>query len=559
MTEIRFFLANIIFLTIITFNSTVFASLHDKFDQDNRARQTEQESLQRIQEEMVRLKKEKKTLSKFQLPEETPSFYIKEIRVRGSHIEQFPWVQNYLAGYTNRNIGLTGVNLLITKINEAFIDKGYITTKLYIKEQDLTTGILTFDLVAGTVKTISFDKNTYGTWRNAFPISPGDVLNIRNIEQGLEQMRRLSSQDVDIDIQPAEEVGQSNLVIKIQRTKPWKLITTLDDSGTLSTGKNQMTGAWQLENIFGLNDIFYLSYNKDAASQGEIKGTRANSIYYSVPIGNQTLSINLSKNKYHQTVNTGGIPFVYSGTTDNIKLTLTHLLMRDQTKKSNLELSLTSKKRRSYIDDTEITTQRQETTALKLGLTHRQYMGSTVFDAALRFQKGVPWLGAKPGPTDYLPDSATTRYNMWLFDVNINTPIALGKLKGRYNLNIRGQKTNNPIYGSDFFSIGGRYTVRGFDGEQSLSAENGFTIRNEWSFEYIKYHQIYFNLDYGKVSGRSTQWLLGKELTGCAIGLKGSMSKGMFQYDLFIGWPLKKPDGFITRKQAYGFMLTMQI
>jgi len=92
-----------------------------------------------------------------------------------------------------------------------------------------------------------------------------------------------------------------------------------------------------------------------------------------------------------------------------------------------------------------------------------------------------------------------------------------------------------------------------------LSAENGFTIRNELSLEYIKYHQIYFNLDYGKVSGRSTQWLLGKELLGCAVGLKGSINKGMLQYDLFLGWPLKRPEGFKTRKQAYGFQLTMQI
>lgn len=553
------FFINIFFITILTFNITVFADPGDKFDQDKRARQIEEESLQRTKEDMVRLKQEKKTLGKIQLPEETPSFYIKEIKIRGSHIERFPWVGNYLSKYTNRNIGLEGINLLITKINEAFIDKGYITTKLYIQEQDLTTGMLTFDLVAGTVKNISFDQDTYGTWRNAFPIVPGDVLNIRNIEQGLEQMRRLSSQDVDIDIQPAEEMGQSNLVIKIKRTKPWKIITTIDDSGTLSTGKNQATFAWQLENIFNLNDIFYFSYNKDAASQGEIKGTRANSIYYSVTMGKQTLSINVSNNKYHQTVITGGVPFVYSGTTDNINITLTHLLMRNQNQKSNLEFTLLSKRRRSYLNDTEIITQRQSTTALKLGVTHRQYIGNIVFDAALRFQKGVPWLGAKSGPTDHMPDSATTRYNMWLFDININTPISLGRLKGRYNLNIRGQKTNNLVYGSDFFSIGGRYTVRGFDGEQSLSAENGFTIRNEWSLEYVKYHQIYFNLDYGKVHGQATQWLLGKELLGCAVGLKGNINKGMFQYDLFVGWPLKKPDGFKTRKQAYGFMLTMQI
>lgn len=541
-------------------NQITQASIADKFDRDARDRRVEEESTSRAQEEMVRFKKEKKTLSKIELPEETPSFYIKQIKINGSLQEKFPWVEKYLSSYTNRNIGLQGINQLITKINEAFVDKGYITTKLYIQEQDLTTGILTFDLVPGTISTINFDHETYGTWRNAFPMAPGDILNIQDIEQGLEQMRRLSSQDVDIDIQPAEQMGQSNLILKIKRTRPWKLVFSLDDSGTESTGKNQISGSYQIENAFGLNDILYFSHNKDGASQGELKGTRANSMYYSVPIsGKQTLSLNLSRNKYHQTVSTVGGPVVYSGKTDNIGFTLTHLLMRNQTKKTNLEIGINTKKRRSFIDDTEILVQRQDTTALKLGLVHRQYIGNITIDAAIRYQKGIPWFGARPGPTDHLPDSATTRYNMWLFDFNINTPVSLGKLKGRYNINIRGQKANNLIYGSEFFSIGGRYTVRGFDGEQSLAAENGFTIRNELSFEYVKYHQIYFNLDYGRVSGKATEFLLGKELVGCAVGLKGNIHKGLIQYDLFIGWSLKKPDGFITSKQAYGFMITMQI
>lgn len=468
-------------------------------------------------------------------------------------------MQKYLNNYTNKNIGLEGINILITKINEAFVEKGFITTKLYIQEQDLTTGILTFDLVPGTIKSISFDHETYGTWRNAFPILPGDILNIQDIEQGLEQMRRLSSQDVDIDIQPAEEMGQSNLVIKITRKRPWKLILSLDDSGSTSTGKNQMSGSYQLENIFGLNDIFYLSHNKDAAGQNEKKGTRANSIYYSVPMGKQTISLSLSDNSYHQTVATAGVPFKYSGKTKNFSLTVTHLLMRDQTKKTHLELTVMGKQRRSYVNNTEIIVQRQDTSAIKLGMTHKQYIGHAVLDVALRFQKGTPWLGARPGPTDHMPNSATTRYNLWLFDINVNAPISVGKLKGRYNLNIRGQKTNNLVYGSEFFSIGGRYTVRGFDGEQTLAAENGFTIRNEWSIEYIKSHQIYANLDYGRVSGPATEFLLGKELVGAAIGLKGSFAKGVFQYDLFMGWPLKRPDGFKTKKRTYGMMLTMTI
>lgn len=39
-------------------------------------------------------------------------------------------------------------------------------------------------------------------WQSAFPFKKGDILNNRNIEQGLEQMLRIQSQDVQIKLVP---------------------------------------------------------------------------------------------------------------------------------------------------------------------------------------------------------------------------------------------------------------------------------------------------------------------------------------------------------------------
>lgn len=533
------------------------AVLHQQ-EQKITAREADQESNKRSQESMVKLKKEIKPLAKVELPEETPSFYIKTFQLRGLYAERFTWVEEYLNQYTNQKIGIQGINLLLKNINDAIVNRGYITTRVYVKEQDLTSGILTFDLAAGTIGEIGFaEKNTWGTSKNAFSVHHGDLLNIRDLEQGLEQMKRVPSQDVDIKIEPAKITGQSNILLTIKRTKPWKLVTSIDDSGTESTGKLQTTTALEIDNLFSMNDIFNISYNADAASDGEKRGTRARSFYYSIPFGKQTLSFSKSNYDYHQTVTTAVVPFLSSGKTENFQFSLTHLLSRDQTRKTNLEFNIIKKKRRSFIDDTEISVQRQETTAMQLGLTHKQYFGQTVLDIALRYQKGVPWFGAKPGVTDALADNPTTQYDMYLMDLNLDTPMKLGKINGQYHLTARGQQTKNYIYGSEFFSIGGRYTVRGFDGEQTLSAENGLIIRNEIRLPVNKNSQIYMALDYGKVAGPSTEYLSGKELWGSALGVRGKIKDT--QYDVFVGWPVKKPDGFRTAARTYGFQITTQI
>ena len=50
---------------------------------------------------------------------------------------------------------------------------------------------------------------------------------------------------------------------------------------------------------FSANDLFYVSWNEDATCFGEKKGTHANSLYYSVPFGNERINFSHRKNDYH--------------------------------------------------------------------------------------------------------------------------------------------------------------------------------------------------------------------------------------------------------------------
>ncbi|WP_055333874.1 POTRA domain-containing protein, partial [Ralstonia solanacearum] len=67
----------------------------------------------------------------------------------------------------------------------------------------------------------------------------GDLLNLRDLEQGLEQMKRVASQDVDMQIVPTDVPGMSDVVISVKRAKPWTVVAAVDNSGTRSTGKLQ--------------------------------------------------------------------------------------------------------------------------------------------------------------------------------------------------------------------------------------------------------------------------------------------------------------------------------
>ena len=161
-------------------------------------------------------------------------------------------------------IGKAGLDTLTKGLQQTILSRGYITTRVLLPQQDLSTGALKVALVPGVVRAIRFaDPSTRGTWKTAFPGRDGDVLNLRDLEQGLEQMKRVSSQDVDMKIEPADIPGESDVVVTVKRTKPWSVVASVDNSGTRATGKLQGNLSLGIDNPLGLNDIFNVGASQD--------------------------------------------------------------------------------------------------------------------------------------------------------------------------------------------------------------------------------------------------------------------------------------------------------
>ena len=117
-------------------------------------------------------------------------------------------------------------------------------------------------------------------------------------------------------------------------------------------------------------------------------------------------------------------------------------------------------------------------------------------------------------------------------------PFALSDQRLRYIGSWRSQWNRTPLVPQDRFSIGGRYSVRGFDGENILSADRGWTLRNEVGLALGQTGQeLYTGVDYGEVSGQASKFLIGKRLAGAVVGVRGGY-KGL-SYDWSVGTPLK--------------------
>ena len=478
---------------------------------------------------------------------------------------QFSWALKSV--YTERDfalpacIGSEGINVLLRRIQNRLIDLGYVTTRVVVEPQDLRSGMLVLTVIPGKVGRIQLQDQsaipfaTRGTLWFAMPMAQGDILNIRNIEQGLENLKRVPSADANMELVPTDAVGETDVVIAYKQSLPFHLTLGLDDSGSKATGRLQGSATFSWDNVLTLNDMFYISgtrsFKRDSDDAEGDYGSKNVSLYYSIPWKNYLLTLSGSKYSYHQKVAGAFESYTYSGESQQMKANLSRLLSRGSLYKTYVNAALWTKKSHNYINDTEIEVQRRRTAGWEVGLNHTQYIGNATLQLSTNYKRGTGGNKSLPAPEEAFGEG-TSRMQIFTAGVDFTYPFTIGNQPFRFNTSWNGQWNGTPLTQQDKFSIGGRYTVRGFDGELSLSGEKGWLWRNELGWNIAnKGHELYLGIDRGKVHSSQEELQIGDSLMGGAIGLRGKLWG--INYDYFVGVPIKKPEGFRTSHVTTGF------
>ncbi|MBD2794347.1 ShlB/FhaC/HecB family hemolysin secretion/activation protein [Xenorhabdus szentirmaii] len=169
----------------------------------------------------------------------------------------------------------TDIDSLINDISVYYMEKGYITSRAFLRQQDIlniSKGNLVITVIEGKIDNLTIDGENLLALKIVFPNMKGKILNLRDIEQGLEQLNRLPSYQVKIDIQPSNKVGYSDIILKKDSSKlPISVNLSLDNNGQKNTGRNQVNTFLQIDNIFNLADSLTFSASKDSDFRNSYK------------------------------------------------------------------------------------------------------------------------------------------------------------------------------------------------------------------------------------------------------------------------------------------------
>ena len=489
--------------------------------------------------------------------DESVRFHISQITIE-NQVERFRFLERIARPYKNKELSLSDINKLINTMNQSLMARGFSTSRIVVPEQNLSSGELRLVLQIGYIGTVRFAEGSDALyWKNLFPFHEGDILNVRDIEQGIEQAKRLPSQDISVQLLPSEQPQRTDVVLTVKRGKNFCGTISVDDSGLEDTGKLQWYTSIGIDQPFHKNDILRIGMNLDGARDGYEKGTRGHNISYTYPYGRHTFSFSYQRSKYHQTVESIPYNFISAGDSNITTLSWDYVLHRSAAMKTSMDIRLRKRNSHSFLNGVELPIQAMHQTSMEVGFAERLYLQRNTLYFRLAHRFGLGWLGAQKEKT--YPDAPKTLYRMWLLDVDFVHPFEFCHRPATFTTSFHGQYTMDDmrLYGVDMISMGNRYTVRGFDGETTLMGTNGWYLRNELSTRFPKQKaELYLGLDVGAVYGYGTEVYNGHVIAGTVLGLRGAMD--MLSYDVFAAKPIQKPEGFRTSDVTYGFSLGMK-
>lgn len=154
-------------------------------------RAQERESQLRKQQEVsadVRLQPGLGTAAALMPASETPCFTIRQLQLSSPVDSHFDWLQEQADGHTQladpdpvvgRCLGAQGVQVVIDRLQNALIARGYVTSRVLAGPQNLQSGVLVLTVVPGQIGEIRWAPGAgqRGSRWNTVPARTGDVLN----------------------------------------------------------------------------------------------------------------------------------------------------------------------------------------------------------------------------------------------------------------------------------------------------------------------------------------------------------------------------------------------
>ena len=480
----------------------------------------------KVQAPQIEIEKEKAKPA----AEQGPSFILKNIQITGSTILKTDDLRPAYESYIGKSVTFKDLEDIAAAIKAMYKKRGYLSTDVYIPEQDIAQGGVEVRIVEGKLGDVKVEGNTWfdkTLLRKYIHIKKNQLLNVFTLQKDMLRLNQNPDLEVKAVVSPGKEQATTDIVLKVKDSVPYHAGVNFDNQGTRLVGKYRKSLALRSSNVTGLFDSFSINSLMSEDSLGEF-------ISYAVPLDTYGTKAGLDLTFFDMKL---GREYRGSDITGNTRIMTPHI---------SRELSL-SEDFQAYADagiDIKVIEKRTTGTLVTNDQIRMPY-------AALDLAKMDTFLGG--GQTVFSPRvSVSTRD--FLGASSRNHPSAsrpgTGGFFVKYEQSIKRtqrvafnsfvsarsqfQAASHTLPSSEQLQLGGANSVRGYP-EGEYMADTGGTLNTEWAFpRAIKSVQKYFypvvfvDMASGRLKRTGSGERPRKFLMGAGAGLRLQISRYFF-------------------------------
>ncbi|TGZ99597.1 ShlB/FhaC/HecB family hemolysin secretion/activation protein [Rodentibacter pneumotropicus] len=447
-----------------------------------------------------------------------------EVKFVGFHlIDPLPF-----APKKNECLNEERLNRLSQDLTSAYLALGYVYNPFQFEDDG--SGKLTMRVTEGKVSLLSSNSERLN-FTMLFPNILGKPLNIKDLDQALDQANKMPGSKVSVDVLPAKN-GEIELSFVNEEKSRVTGYAGMDNFASKRSGRWQAKGGLNIDNPLGLSDSLYLNVSHSLKSYHH-NFNRSFSFFHTIPYGYWSLSTFGSFSTFKST-----LPLQYNtveqkGYTWQAALRSDYTFQRDSNSISNLYAQLERIKSKSYFHDSLILLQSPTLTTAQIGINHLQLFSYGSLMTDFSYERGLKWWNTI---ANHGRDQPEGQFNRWRAELQFNAFYPIKSQIFRQSSRLVGQYSHNYLPSIKQEELLGRYAVRGLN-DFSLSAEKSAVLQNNlgWLHQYKQWQiEPYLGLDIG-IQKATAPDANSQKAFGYALGMKASHPRWYIQLEWATG------------------------
>lgn len=402
------------------------------------------------------------------------SFVLKEIRITGMTVFNPEEIVSSYKSYYNKEVTLKDLEKIAKEIQNKYDKKGYLTTNVFIPEQDIKDGVIEIRVVEGKMGELKIEGNKYFSTdliKSYFHSKKNEILNVETLRKDILRLNGNPDLEVKIIVSPGVEPETSDITLQVNDTFPWHVGIAEDTLGTRLTGKYRTSYTLRCTNLTGNADTFFEDTLFTRLSFGE-------SVSYSLPLGTNGTKFGIDATYFKMKIGKEFVPSDIIGRTQIYSPHVSWELALSEDYQANFSLGMDIKSVIKKEQSVQIADDQLRLPWLGFDFNKQDLHGSTSFSPRVTLGTSSFWGASSRNHTS--ASRANTGGEFIKYTQFLNRTQRM-PLKSYMTLRSQLQVASHTLPSVEQFQLGGAYSVRGYP-EGVYLCDTGASLSADWLF-----------------------------------------------------------------------------